>query len=30
VYNTSIGIQREVGFNTMVDVADVGSFGRHI
>jgi hypothetical protein len=30
VYNTSIGIQREVGFNTMVDVAYVGSFGRHI
>ena len=30
VYNTSVGIQREVGFNTMVDVAYVGSFGRHI
>src|SRR5438876_4097621 len=30
VYHTSIGIQREVGFNTMVDVAYVGSFGRHI
>ena len=30
VYNTSIGIQRQLGFNTMVDVAYVGSFGRHI
>ena len=30
VYNTSIGVQREIGFNTMVDVAYVGSFGRHI
>jgi hypothetical protein len=30
VYNTSIGVQREVGFSTMVDVAYVGSFGRHI
>jgi len=29
VYNTSIGVQREVGFSTMVDVAYVGSFGRH-
>jgi hypothetical protein len=30
VYNASIGIQREIGFNTMVDVAYVGSFGRNI
>ena len=30
VYNTSIGMQREIGFSTMVDVAYVGSFGRHI
>jgi hypothetical protein len=30
VYNSSLGIQREVGFNTVVDVAYVGSFGRHI
>ena len=30
VYNTSLGIQREIGFGTVVDVAYVGSFGRHI
>jgi hypothetical protein len=30
VYNTSLGIQRNVGFDTVVDVAYVGSFGRHI
>ena len=30
VYNASLGIQRNVGFNTVVDVAYVGSFGRHI
>jgi carboxypeptidase family protein len=30
VYNTSLGVQREIGFNTMIDVAYVGSFGRHI
>ena len=29
-YNASLGIQREVGFSTVVDVAYVGSFGRHI
>ena len=29
-YNLSIGVQREVGFSTMVDVAYVGSFGRHL
>lgn len=29
-YNTSIGVQREVGFSTMLDVAYVGSFGRHL
>jgi hypothetical protein len=30
VYNASLGIQRNIGFNTVVDVAYVGSFGRHI
>jgi len=30
VYNTSLGVQREIGFGTVVDVAYVGSFGRHI
>jgi len=29
-YNASIGIQREIGFATVVDVAYVGSFGRHM
>jgi len=29
-YQTSIGIQREVGFDTVLDVAYVGSFGRNI
>jgi hypothetical protein len=30
VFNISLGIQRNVGFHTVVDVAYVGSFGRHI
>jgi hypothetical protein len=30
VYNASLGIQRSIGFDTVVDVAYVGSFGRHI
>src|SRR5579859_5655711 len=30
VYNTSLGIQREIGFGTVVDVAYVGSFGRRM
>jgi len=30
VYNASLGIQRNVGFDTVIDVAYVGSFGRHI
>jgi hypothetical protein len=30
VYNTSLGIQRRIGFGTVLDVAYVGSFGRHI
>jgi hypothetical protein len=30
VYNTSLGIQRRIGFETVLDVAYVGSFGRHI
>ena len=30
VYNTSLGIQRRIGFQTVFDVAYVGSFGRHI
>ncbi len=29
-YQTSLGIQREIGFGTVVDVAYVGSFGRNI
>jgi hypothetical protein len=29
-YNFSLGIQREVGFATVVDVAVVGSLGRHL
>jgi hypothetical protein len=29
-YNTSIGVQREIGFGTTVDVAYVGSFNRNI
>ena len=30
VYNTSIGVQREIGFGTVVDVAYVGSFARRM
>lgn len=30
VYNASLGIQRAIGFGTVLDVAYVGSFGRHI
>jgi hypothetical protein len=30
VYNASLGIQRDIGFGTVLDVAYVGSFGRHI
>ena len=30
VMNFSLGVQREVGFHTMVDVAYVGSLGRHL
>jgi len=29
-YNASLGIQREIGFGTVVDIAYVGSFGRHM
>jgi len=30
VYNYSIGIQRNLGFNTVLDVAYVGALGRHL
>ena len=30
VYNYSIGIQRELGFKTVLDVAYVGALGRHL
>ncbi|HZS04466.1 MAG TPA: TonB-dependent receptor [Blastocatellia bacterium] len=30
VYNFSLGIQRDIGFNTVVDVAYVGSLSRHL
>jgi len=30
VYNFSIGIQRDIGFKTVVDVAYVGALGRHL
>src|SRR5262249_25924879 len=30
VYNTSIGVQREIGWGTTIDIAYVGSFGRNI
>jgi hypothetical protein len=30
VYNASLGIQRDIGFGTVLDVSYVGSFGRHI
>ena len=29
-YNTSLGVQRQIGFGTVLDVAYVGSFGRHM
>src|SRR5579859_7624961 len=29
-YNGSIGIQREIGYGTVLDIAYVGSFGRHM
>ena len=30
VYNYSLGVQRNVGFNTVLDVAYVGALGRHL
>jgi hypothetical protein len=30
IYNASLGIQRRIGFGTVLDVAYVGTFGRHI
>jgi hypothetical protein len=30
VYNYSLGVQRDIGFQTVVDVAYVGSLGRHL
>jgi hypothetical protein len=30
VYNYSLGIQRDIGFQTVLDVAYVGSLGRHL
>ncbi len=30
VYNFSLGVQRDVGFNTVLDVAYVGSLARHL
>ncbi|HEY6400495.1 MAG TPA: hypothetical protein VI479_03750, partial [Blastocatellia bacterium] len=30
VYNFSLGIQRDIGFNTVIDVAYVGSLARHL
>jgi len=30
VYNYSFGVQRDIGFQTVVDVAYVGSLGRHL
>jgi hypothetical protein len=29
-YNMSFGVQQDIGFNTVLDVAYVGSFGRHL
>jgi len=29
-YNASFGVQRQIGFGTVLDVAYVGSFGRHM
>jgi hypothetical protein len=30
VYNFSLGVQRDIGYNTVLDVAYVGSLGRHL
>jgi len=30
IYNAQLGIQRRIGFGTVLDVAYVGTFGRHI
>ncbi|HUS08132.1 MAG TPA: carboxypeptidase regulatory-like domain-containing protein [Bryobacteraceae bacterium] len=30
VYNFSLGVQRDIGFHTVLDVAYVGSLGRHL
>jgi hypothetical protein len=30
IYNASLGIQRRIGFGAVLDVACVGTFGRHI
>ncbi len=30
VYNYSVGVQRDIGFNTVLDVAYVGSLARHL
>jgi hypothetical protein len=30
VYNFSLGVQRDIGFNTVIDVAYVGSLARHL
>jgi hypothetical protein len=30
VYNYSLGVQRDIGYNTVLDVAYVGSLGRHL
>ena len=30
IYNATLGIQRRIGFGTVLDVAYVGTFGRHI
>ena len=30
VYNFSLGVQRDIGFNTVLDVAYVGSLARHL
>jgi len=29
-YNFSLGVQRDIGFNTVVEVSYVGAFGRHL
>jgi hypothetical protein len=30
IYNYSLGIQRDIGFNTVIDIAYVGNMGRHL